>query len=75
MCSALFEVHAKHRLVTNAVQKIVFSNSVRLGSLQKKTAGWSTQLSPGKFIKNAFLKTFCNKYKRSFFLSSATPLK
>ena len=73
MCSALFEVHAKHRLVTNAVQKIVFSNLV--GSLQKKTAGRSTQLSPGKFIKNGFLKTFCNKYKRSFFLSNATPLK
>ena len=34
MYSALFEAHAKHRLVTNAVQKIVFSNLV--GSLQKK---------------------------------------
>ena len=28
-----------------------------------------------RLVKNAFLKTFCNKYKRSFFLSDGTPLK
>ena len=28
-----------------------------------------------RLVKNAFLKTFCNKYKRSFFFSNVTPLK
>ena len=27
-----------------------------------------------RLVKNAFLKTFCSKYKRFFFLSDVTPL-
>ena len=51
-------------------KQIVFS--ILVGSLAKKLrAGWANF----HLVKNAFLKTFFSKYKRSFFFNDETPLK
>ena len=66
MCSAPFQVHAKHgyknfflemcHLVICGWKQIVFS--ILVGSWEKKLLAGRPSF---RLVKNAFLKTFCNK--------------